>query len=167
MLVLYLHGHKLANLEHELQRNIFSRRGSYKFCILTPVPDFSTVKHMKLSVTCLNHVIKSWHICEELKSNAKCSRFGMYLSMWRLRMHATYNFTTCANFTICEILGWDMWYQLIGTNFSQCEICEMWILRFNKAFHTNAVFCQCIYLYITLKRVNDCTYQNTGFLCWF
>ena len=26
---LYLHGHKLANLEHELQRNVFSRHGSY------------------------------------------------------------------------------------------------------------------------------------------
>ena len=50
-LFLYLHGHKLANLEHELQRNIFSRRGSFTcnwfICSLTPVPDFSTEKHMK------------------------------------------------------------------------------------------------------------------------
>ena len=29
------------------------------------------------SLICLNHVIKSWHICEELKSIAKCSRFGV------------------------------------------------------------------------------------------
>ena len=29
-LFLYLHGHKMANLEHGLQRNVFSRRGSYK-----------------------------------------------------------------------------------------------------------------------------------------
>ena len=30
-LFLYLHGRKLANLEHVLQRNVFSRRGSYKW----------------------------------------------------------------------------------------------------------------------------------------
>ena len=56
-------------------------------------------------------------------------------------MYATYNFTMCANFTKCEILVWKMW--CIGTNFSravknwyqfsQCEICEMWNLRFNRA----------------------------------
>ena len=47
-LFLYLHGRKLANLEHELQRNIFSRGLN----ILTPVSDVSTVKLMKFSVTC-------------------------------------------------------------------------------------------------------------------
>ena len=51
-LFLYLYGHKLANLEYELQRN--------------------------LSVTCWNHLIKSCLICEELELNAICSRFRKY-----------------------------------------------------------------------------------------
>ena len=80
----------------------------------------------------LNHVIKSWHICEELELNAKCSSFGGISSLWRFRMNAINNFYTFASFTKCEILVWNMWR--IGINFSQCEICEMWNLQFNKDF---------------------------------
>ena len=47
-LFLYLHGHKLANLEHEIQRNVFSRRCIYNFFAFeySPVPEVSTVKLM-------------------------------------------------------------------------------------------------------------------------
>ena len=75
-LFLYLHGHKPANLEHELQKKHFlATRLIQLICSLTPVTDVSSVKHMKFICNLLNHVIKSWHICEELESNAKCSRF--------------------------------------------------------------------------------------------
>ena len=51
-LFLYLHGNKLANLEHELQRNVFSHAThivDLHLNILTPVPNISTVKVMKFT----------------------------------------------------------------------------------------------------------------------
>ena len=55
-----------------------------------------------------------------------------FLSMWWLRMYATYNFTTCANFTKCEILVWNM--LRIGTQFSRAmknwyQFFTVWNLR--------------------------------------
>ena len=46
-----------------------------------------------------------------------CSRFGVILSMWGIRMYAIWNLTSCVFFTKCEILGQNMWR--IGANFSR------------------------------------------------
>ena len=57
---------------------------------------------------------------------------GCILLMWKLRMYATYNFTTCANYTKCEMLVWNMWR--IGTSFSRAvknwyQFFTVWNLR--------------------------------------
>ena len=95
------------------------------------------------SLICLNHVINPDIYVNNWNRLQNAAGLGCFLSMWRLRMYATYIFTTCANFTKCEILVSKyvtfrivpiihaLWR--IGTNSSQCEICEMWNLRFNKA----------------------------------
>ena len=140
-MVLYLHGHKLANLEHELQRNVFSRRGLYNWFT---VPDFSTVKHILFvwfdSLRPINNlsvkqgrIFLGWTSTMWLAQGQQRSDAGEALQS--LIKHSTteplrslckhmkficnlfeprYKILT---YTKCEILVWNMWR--IGTNFSR------------------------------------------------
>ena len=65
--------------------------------------------------------MKNWYLmitdvskkkCEELESNAKCSRFRGYL----IRMYAILNLTSCVFFIKCELLQRNIRH--IGTIFS-------------------------------------------------
>ena len=86
----------------------------------------------------LSHHICQWQNCEQLKSVAKCGRFGGTVSMWGIRMYAIWNLTSCVFFTKCEIsIGTKYvtyWYQfstcfealvriLHSVKFMKCEIC--------------------------------------------
>ena len=108
---------------------------SYK---CTPVPDFSTVKHMKFicylfeqRYTILTYM---WRI------GIKCKMkqiWGYFIDVQMLhiispRTQISHNVKYW--YEICDVLV-PIFHALwrIGTKFSQCEICEMWNLRFNKA----------------------------------
>ena len=93
-------------------------------------PRFFNCKTYGISITCLNHVIKSLHICEELESNAKCSRFGgvfywckacaCMLHIISLRAQISQNVRYWyAIYDVLVPIFHALWR--IGTNFSQCE----------------------------------------------
>ena len=89
----------------------------------------------------LNRHRWQWQNCAELKSNAKWSRFGgifqceeyacMLYEIW-LRAYCSQSVRYC--YEVCDILV-PILHVLWGfcTNSSQCEIYEMWNLRFNRA----------------------------------
>ena len=92
--------------------------------------------HHKWEELVLNRHRCQWQNCEELESNAKCSRFGGISSMWVIRMHAKWNLILCVFFLKCEILVRNMayWYQFFTCYedlvliihsgiFTRCEIC--------------------------------------------
>ena len=99
------------------------------------VPNYHTYEELVL-----NRHRCQWQNCEELKSNAKCSRFGGggYLinvrntRMYWLRVYFSQSVRYW--YEICDVLV-PFFHVLWGirTNSSQCEIYEVWNLRFNKA----------------------------------
>ena len=105
---LYLHGHKLANLEHELQKHFLATRLIYLICSLTPVPDFSTVKLMKFICNLFEPRYKILTLCEELDQKQikevffRCEDCACMLYL--ISLHAQISQNVKYWYEICDVL---------------------------------------------------------------
>ena len=106
----------------------------------------------------LNRHRCQWINCEELESNAKCSRTGSILSMWGIRMYATRIYM---KFDFLRIFYkvWEIdtkyvtyWYQfytccewlvpiLHSVKFTKCEICGSTELYYLNERHFSEISC--------------------------
>ena len=110
-------------------------------------PMTRTVKHMqvicKLFEPRYEILPYMWRIGIECKMQQilgvfyRCEEFACMLHIISLRAQVSQNVKYW--YEICDVL-FTIFHALwrIGTYFSQCEICEMWNLRFNKAFWIGA-----------------------------
>ena len=105
-----------------------------------------TVKHVHIICYMLSFpsmFIRLWCCtCEELESIKKGKKMGCILSMWRIRMNAIWILKMYVFLTHLWDIGMkysDILVPIlharwrIGTNYSRCEIYEVWNLRFNTA----------------------------------